>query len=172
MSDFRQPGDFAVCPAGGAGGWWIGLGERMAGSGFAYWRHALVYVGGGRVLQAEPGGAQIAGRGVRRGDLWSSGIIGLTDSQRALVPHLAGHYAGAGYSWLDYAAIGLHHLGVPAPGLRAYITSTRHLICSQLADQFEAGLGVHLFGDGRWPGYVMPADLAGVLAERRRPARL
>jgi hypothetical protein len=63
------------------------------------------------------------------------------------------------YSWLDYQAIALHHLHIPAPHLKSYIMSTKHMICSQLADETALRGGWHLFDDGRWPGYVPPCDL-------------
>jgi hypothetical protein len=37
--------------------------------------------------------------------------------------------------------------------------STKHMICSQLADETALRGGWHLFDDGRWPGYVPPCDL-------------
>jgi hypothetical protein len=36
-------------------------------------------------------------------------------------------------------------------------------MCSQLVDQVLTGCGARLFDDGRWPGYVMPADLGRLL---------
>jgi hypothetical protein len=68
-------------------------------------------------------------------------------------------HRGVGYSFLDYDAIAAHRLHLPVPGLRAYIGSTGHLICSQLCDQAYADVGAHLYADGRWPGYVTPLDL-------------
>ena len=71
---------------------------------------------------------------------------------------------GVGYSFLDYTAIGMHANHIPAPGLRHYIETTRHMICSQLGDQCRQDGGSHLFDDGRWPGYVTPLDI-GLLLE-------
>jgi quercetin dioxygenase-like cupin family protein len=48
------------------------------------------------------------------------------------------------------------------------VGSTDHLICSQLVDADYAANGERLFTDGRWPGYVKPGDLAGLLQRRRR----
>ena len=39
------------------------------------------------------------------------------------------------------------------------------MICSQLVDYCYLMAGVHLFNDGRWPGYVTPEDLANVIAD-------
>jgi hypothetical protein len=63
------------------------------------------------------------------------------------------------YSWLDYNAIALHHLHIPAPHLQKFIESSGHQICSQLVDWCADKAGWHLFDDNRWPGYVPPCDL-------------
>lgn len=157
------PGDFACVSVGGAGGFLVGLGERLCGDAFTQYQHAFVYTGDGEVVQAEPAGAQVARLTGHRETLWSSGKIPLTPAQRQAIVRAALGYVGTPYSWLDYVAIGLHRLHVPAPGLKRYIASTKHMMCSQLVDQCYADAGVHLFADGRWPGYVTPADLAARL---------
>ena len=159
-----QPGDFACVSIGGEGGRLIALGERLNGDAFTQYQHAFIYIGDGRIIQAEPGGAVSAPLGGYGNIAWSSARWPLTAAQRVKVVAAATVRLGTPYSWLDYWAIGMHRLHVPAPGLKAFIASTRHMICSQLVDQCYADAGVHLFADGRWPGYVTPADLAGVAA--------
>ncbi len=68
--------------------------------------------------------------------------------------------AEADYSFLDYLALAAHRYRLPVPGLRTYIKSTGHLICSQLVDACYQAAGVQLFDDHRWNGYVTPSDLA------------
>ncbi len=46
-----------------------------------------------------------------------------------------------------------------------YVASSKHMICSQLVDFVYMQSGIHLFNDGRWPGYVTPADLASLLGK-------
>jgi len=174
----RLPGDFAVCRISGIGGIAIDFAEWLNGAkAFSHWDHALVYVGAGKCLQAEPGGAQIIERPVLPGDLWSTGLysLGLSDEQQAMVPALAEEYKGIPYSWLDYAAIAAHRLHVPDwplwPGthprrlitLQTFIKSSRHYMCSALADNFRMRLGSHLFTDGRWEGMVTPYALGRVI---------
>lgn len=169
-----QPGDWAVCSVGGPGGKLIELGEYLNGDGFVPYEHAFIYIGGGLILQAEPGGSDIVPYTERGAELWSSGKIPLTAAQRAQVPVLARQLKGIPYSWLDYAALAGHRLHVPGlpvwPGphgpvtLKGFIADSGHEICSQLVDTFMLRLGIHLFKDGRWPGYVTPADLAELLA--------
>jgi hypothetical protein len=159
-----RPGDFACVPVHGEVGRLIAFGEKLNGDkAFGKYQHALIYMGDGKVLQAEPGGARIVSRHWQPGDLWSTEIIDIPDAARARVPDLAQRFVGVPYSALDYFALAAHRLSIPVPGLRGYIASTGHMICSQLVDEFMLELGVHLFRDGRWPGYVTPAALAGRL---------
>jgi cell wall-associated NlpC family hydrolase len=168
------PGDWAVCSVGGPAGRAIEVAEYLNGDGFAPWEHAFVYVGDGKILQAEPGGSRIVPYTEHGAELWSTGKIPLTAAQRAQVPVLAGQLKGVPYSWLDYASLAGHRLHIPDlplwPGphhpvtLKTFIGDSGHLICSQLVDYFMLRLGVHLFKDGRWPGFVTPAALAELLA--------
>lgn len=159
------PGDFAVVSVAGAGGTAISLMETAAYGHHTWWDHALIYIGGGQVVQAEPGGAQTRILGPYRHSIWSTGLLPLTGAQRALICGAAVHYAAArtGYSWLDYAAIAAHRLRLPVPRLREFIGDTGRLICSQLVDQCWRDGGVNIFADGRWPGYVSPYDLGALL---------
>lgn len=165
-----QPGDFAVVSAGGLVGKLIRFGEWLNGSGFDQYEHAFIYVGDGNIVQAEPTGAAECPMKGHRLTLWSSGVISLTDEQRARVVSAALGYVGTPYSFADYLALALHRLHVPFPGLRDYVSDSKHMICSQLVDQCYRDAGVDLFADGRWPGYVTPADLAAVItaAETKR----
>lgn len=155
-----QPGDIGlVCIAGGVG-WLIRIAQWANGDGFRDYEHAFVYVGGGQIVEAEPGGARLAdlaeydGRPVA----W----IPCPDRHRPLVAAAARGLEGTPYSVLDYVALAAHRLHIPVPGLKAYIQSTHHAICSQLCDIAAARGGWHLFDDGRWAGYVTPADLAAL----------
>jgi hypothetical protein len=169
-----EPGDWAVCSVGGPGGRLIEVAEYLNGDGFAPWEHAFVYVGDGKILQAEPGGAVIVPYTEHGAELWSSAKYQLTAQQRATAPVLAHGLEGIGYSWLDYASLAGHRLHVPDlpvwPGphhpvtLKTFIGDSGHMICSQLVDYFMLQLGVHLFADKRWPGDVTPAELAELLA--------
>jgi hypothetical protein len=164
VHEVPQPGDIGLTSVVGLVGWGIRLGQRLLGDGDCPYEHAFIVIDGGRLVEAQPGGARIgqlseyAGRQV----LYVS-PAGLTDGQRVLICANAERYVGVPYSFLDYAAIAAHRFHLPLPGLRRYVASTRHEICSQLADQIYADSGVHLFRDGRWPGYATPADLYDLL---------
>lgn len=159
-----QVGDFQLVPIGWPTGPLIELGQYLNGSGFVAFEHARVYIGRGNFVEAEPHGARVASHPLTDG-VWSTGIVPLSADQRVAVATAAIRYARqqVPYSGLDYLALALHRLRVPAPGLQPYIASTGHMICSQLVDQCYLDAGVHLFCDGRWPGYVTPADLYGLL---------
>ncbi len=169
MSVLPEPGDFFACSTGGQGGILIGLAERFAGAArrYAGYQHAGIYVGGGKIVQAEPGGATEVPVTAHKLMLWSTGILPLTDQQRHLIVLAARSRIGVPYSWLDYGAIGLHRFHVPVPGLRDYIAGDGHMQCAQMVDWCWQQGGVQLWDDKRWPGYVMPSDLAAVLLDRR-----
>ena len=166
MSDQRQPGDFAAVRTTGDVGALIRVGEFLNGDGFGDFEHAMVYVGDGQIVEAEPGGARIRPRGIESGDLWSTGLWNLSGATRGKIVAAARSYIGTPYGWIDYAALAAHRLHIPAPGLRGFIASSKSMICSQLVDAAYEGAGVHLFSDGRWPGYVTPGALANLILAR------
>lgn len=171
MTDDHLLGDWAVCNVGGAGGKLISLGEYLDGSAFGPWDHAFVYLGDGKILQAEPGGSRIADLGTYGAIKWWTGP--LSAGQRAMVPAVAKTLTGIPYSALDYFALVAHRLHEPdlpmwpedgrMVTLEQFIGDSGHMICSQLVDEFMLRIGCHLFRDGRWPGYVTPADLAALI---------
>jgi len=92
----------------------------------------------------------------------------LTDDQRSLVHPWVLERIGTPYSFLDYLSIGLLHLGLPRRLVAGRVTSSRHMICSQLVDAALTDAGFHLFDDGRLPQDVTPGALfwrAGALGE-------
>ena len=167
MTDQRQPGDFAAVRTAGTTGALIRLGEALNGDGFGDWEHALIYIGGGEIVEAEPGGARRRVRGIESGDLWSTGLWYLDDETRVNICAAARSFTGTPYGWLDYAALAAHRLHIPAPGLRGFIASTDSMICSQLVDAAYQAAGVQLFSDGRWDGYVTPGALANLILARQ-----
>jgi hypothetical protein len=165
------PGDFAAVRLHGDTGKLIRLGEELNGDGFGDWEHAIFYAGekNDLILEAEPGGARLVPFHYEAADvLWSSDspALDLTEAQRAMARRVAGKYRGTPYSFLDYAALAAHRLHIWAPGLKHFVGTSKHMICSQLADQCRLDMGSHLFSDGRWPGYVTPLDLANLINQK------
>lgn len=158
------PGDIGLTNVEGAVGLGIQVGQWLLGDGDCPYEHAFLVLPDGQLLEAQPGGARIAGLDEYAGrQVLYVAPEGLTDEQRAAICAAAMKYVGVPYSFLDYAAIAAHRFRLPIPWLRRYVASTKHLICSQLVDQCYADAGVRLFQDGRWPGYVCPADLYRLL---------
>lgn len=168
-----QPGDFEVVPTGGEGGILIQVAQILSNSGRGNYEHVRLYLGDGKIVEAEPGGAVIRPYDVHQNDggLWSTGLIKLTFTQRQLIVSAGVEYGmrHVGYSAADYFAIAAYKfkIGLLVPGLKAYVQSSKRMICSQLVDQCYQDAGVQLFDDKRWSGDVTPGDLADLLQSKR-----
>lgn len=168
MTGSPQIGDFAVVRVKSRTGRLIRIGQWLDGGGFADFEHAFIYVGDGEIVEAEPGGARVGQLVEYAGEpvLWSTGLIPLTTEQRLVIVTAARRYLKAPYGFLDYLALAVHRLKLPFPGIRRRVESSRTMICSQLVDQCYKDAGADLFLDGRWPGYVTPADLRNLLVSK------
>lgn len=181
-----QPGDFCCIPVGGVLGMGIEAGQFVAEklqrqpARLLPYDHAEVYVGmpdlagpHGYTYSAYPDNLRPLKSGKRAlpcppeqlpGSIWSSGIIEMTPAAREGVVNWCLAHPRVPYSWADYAAIGLHAAGMNTEALRTHIANLASMICSWYTDAaMWYGGNVHLFDDGRWPGYVTPGDLAGLL---------
>ena len=156
-----QPGDFGLVRIVGDVGRMIRVGQWLLGDGFADFEHAFVYVGGGRIVEAQPGGARETGLADYDGRpvVWSTGKVSVTGEQRAAIVAAAYSYRGVPYSFADYVSLTLARFHVRVPLVRRFVAGTGHMICSQLVDQCYQDAGVHLFADRRRPGDVTPGDL-------------
>lgn len=177
-----QPGDFFLVSFDGKNpnisdpnhwlknGGLIRIGQWLNGDGFGEYEHAAIYVGNGTIIEAQNTGVAVAkaSRYDNNDTLWSTGLIVNTVEQQTLIASAAYRYVGTPYSWMDYAALAAKrlHLNPLAPELRSYVASTGHMICSQVVDQCYQDGGVHLFDDGRWPGYVTPGSLLNLLRSK------
>ena len=72
---------------------------------------------------------------------------------------MARRYIGTPYSFLDYVALTGWHMRIRNGPIHNYVTSSGHMICSQLADQAMSDAGFHVFNDGRLPQDVTPSSL-------------
>lgn len=174
-----EVGDFGVVPTYGDWkgrliGWLIRYGTDSPVN------HAFVYIGGGKIVEAQPGGARIVKASRYHKVAWSTGEIRLTDAQRTAIAATAQGFAArkVGYGWLDIVAIalaqrrtfGLVHALAPIekqPWWVRRIQRLDRLICSQLVDLAYADAGVQLFDDGRIPGLVSPGDLWRLIGSPR-----
>lgn len=184
-----EPGDFVCIPVPGSLGVGIETGQFLAAklqhhpAELLPYEHAEVYVGQadrngpfGYTYSAYPNNGKQGATGKHalpcaprdlKGSIWSSGLYDLTAMQRVSIVGWCQEHDDLRYSWADYGAIATHALHLPVPGLKSYIASSASMICSQYTDSaWGSGGGVHLFDDGRWPGYVTPWDLAAELMVR------
>src|SRR5580704_17162 len=113
-------------------------------------------MGDGTIADAEPGGAA---RVKLHYNASYTHYVSCPEQYRTAMVAAAEKYIGVPYSFLDYAALATHRLHLPAPFLRRYIASSKHMICSQLVDQAASDAGWVLFSDGRWSGYCTPGDI-------------
>ena len=187
------PGDFCCIPVSGSLGLGIEAGQYLAArlqrqpAGLLPYDHAEVYVGQpdvagphGYTYSAYPDNGVGIKTGKRPlpcppaelpGSIWSSGLYELTPAQRAGIIGWCQSHPCVRYAWLDYQAIAAHALSLPVPGLQGFIADTGRMICSQYTDASWSANGLHLFSDGRWPGYVTPWNLAGLLLVQAVAAR-
>jgi hypothetical protein len=162
--DRPLPGDIGLTSIAGRVGRLIRFGQFLNGDGFTTYEHAFVVVDRlsdspteTTLVEAEPGGARVTllseydGREI----VW----LRCPEQFRWDVAHEAADLLGTPYSFADYASLAALRLHIPAPHVRAYVMSSKHMICSQLADEAARRGGWHLFTDMRWPGDVTPGDL-------------
>jgi hypothetical protein len=163
-----QPGDIGLTRIRGEAGDLIRVGQWLNGQGFAPYEHCFVHLGGGAIIEAEPGGARITQLSEydAQSVVWLRCPPGL--GQR--VATAARIFEHTPYSAADYLALAAHRLHIPAPGLREFIGASGHMICSQLCDRAAKLGGWNLFSDGRWDGYVTPAAIYGLYRRQQASA--
>lgn len=158
-----KPGDFILVHESGEGGWLVETLQAADGNGFSEYEHVALYTGGQLLIEMNHRGIQV--HSVTEYDdtetRWSTGRLVTSEEQQTNIVKTANYYLNRkiGYSWADYGAIAAHRLHIPVPGLKEYIGTSRHMICSQFVDQCWNQAGYHIFNDNRWPGYVTPGDL-------------
>jgi hypothetical protein len=157
-----SPGRIGLVSIHGEVGNLIRVGQYLNGDGFSQWEHAFMDLGDGTVIEAEPGGARIRPLSEYDGIevYWCDAIYAeVPEIKKGIIARMARDYEHVPYSFLDYDALFVHRLHIPVPGLKDYIASSGHLICSQLVDAAYSDAGWYIFTDHRWTGYVTPGDL-------------
>ena len=189
------PGSFILTKIQGRTGWWVGLAQAAVGIP-SRWTHAAVVGYQGETFEAAPGGV-VRGHVLRLADrphivcdapvqeAVRTAVVPLTVGAReayerrtrAMLVRFAEDHLGTGYSFLDYLALGLHHLTVPknrhdlwavteggrrgwlARWARRRVRDSGRLICSAFVDHVYAHAEINLYDDHRLHGDVTPADL-------------
>lgn len=153
-----QPGDFFVVATHGF------VAKVIRAATESHVNHAGIFLGGGKVVEAQPHGAVIVSANrYLKSARWSN--LPLTDEQRARIVAEAARMQGRKYGFVDIAVLGLVHVvGWHTPQwVRDYLQRSDRLICSQLVDLVYTRAGIHLFNDGRVPAEVTPGDLLDVI---------
>jgi hypothetical protein len=137
----------------------------------AYGQNPMRPLSAPRIVQAMPSGAEEIEIGAEH---WTKDYVYIRPeysegspfeigyenrSQGFKVAAAARGYIGTPYSFADYLAIEGVHLGIANGPVRRYVTSSKRMICSQLADQAMSDAGFHVFNDGRLPQDVTPSAL-------------
>jgi cell wall-associated NlpC family hydrolase len=153
-----RAGAFGLVRTGGWAAWLIRVGTRSTVN------HAFVYIGDGRIIEAEPDGATESDVSKYSSVIWSA--VPMTDEQSSAIVAWAKAQKGVPYGWLDIAVLSLAAFGIHNRWIDRRIENTHYLICSQLVDKaYELG-DVHLFDDGRLPGQVTPGDLLRLITNK------
>lgn len=180
---YAPPGSFGLSVIGGKPGFWVHIGQTLAGDHSKY-SHAFMVVDKGQIVEAMPQGARVYPLQQRADD--RGGVV-ITDApvQTALrtfdtafpgaeyadmrrvyerrlrdrIVEVARSLEGTPYNFADYLYLALATLGFRAKWLKRRIESTSNLICSQLVDEVYRECGIHLFDDDRLPLDVTPGDL-------------
>lgn len=160
-----QCGDFFLVHISGFSGVCISAGQSLVGSG-SYFTHAGIVGPQNDAIAAYPGGARrtslTEALGGRTRVAYSD--FELSDAERSGIWQAALHYEDVPYSYLDYVAIaGVRLLGTSR--LEAYVSTTGHMICSQLVEECYNSAGIELFPN-RFPGDVAPGDLARLIGAK------
>lgn len=182
-------GSFYLTTIAGRTGWWVALAQTLVGIP-SRWTHAGIVGYNGVLYEAAPGGvvlasvADLEGRPhvvcdapveVALAKLFASAEQGghqyapggkkaVEYAVRGNVVRAAVRLLGTPYSFLDYLALGLHHLAPKARltrWARQRVQDSGHLICSAFVDRVFQRAGIHLYTDGRLHGDVTPSDLDG-----------
>ena len=160
-----EPGDIGLTSIDGPVGWGIRLGQLLLGDGATPYEHAFLVLDCGDLIEAQPGGAQVRPLSEYDGRHVLYVAPELTDAERHRICVQGRLLVGTPYSGLDYLALAAHRFHLPLPGLRTFVASTGHMICSQMVDEAYVSAGVHLFADGRWPGYSTPGSIYQLLGK-------
>jgi len=125
--------------------------------------HAFVYIGDGKIIEAEPDGACESEITKYHDVIWSN--VPLSQPQQYLIEGWAITKIGVPYGWADIADLSCAAFGIHNDWIDRRIENTNYLICSQLVDKAYELAGVHLFNDGRLPGQVTPGDLLRLITK-------
>lgn len=147
-----QPGDYGVVATKGIIGFLIQLGTLTK------FNHAFIYIGDGKIIEANPGGVSISDVSKYTNIVWNKNEY-KTDEQRQALVQQAKTHLGHSYSFLAIVAITLEIFKINRPAwMIKRLSSSGDDICSQLVAQDYRACGFVV--DGKTPDfYITPSDL-------------
>jgi uncharacterized protein YycO len=149
-----QPGDYGVVKTTGIIGLLIRIGT------LSHWNHAIVYVGGGHIVEANPTGIEVSPVSKYSKIVWNR-HDNIDSETRAAIVTNALSKVGAPYGFIDIAVIAFRILGLRALANVPFIKNLAQregYICSELVAECYHETGVVLVDK---PDYlVTPSDLA------------
>lgn len=158
-----KAGDIGLVEVHGVVGGLIKTMQWLNGSPWkdCHFEHSFVVTDPDRIwgFEAQPGGAHFFDILKRYGNeeiVWVR-PANLDAQQQLDLVKQAEILKGMPYSFLDYAALLVHRLRLPLLGVKKYVNSTNHAICSQVIALMYERIDLPLF-DAEWPGYVTPAN--------------
>lgn len=154
MSYTPRPGDYGVVKTNGWAARLIQFGTRSR------WNHAFIYIGGGKLIEANPKGVAISPISKYPKIAWNQHEE-LTDDQRKLIVKGAKHFDKAPYGFFDIGNLALRILGLKILAntkLLEALAKRQGVICSELVSLAYKSAGIDLTGI---PDHeVTPGDLA------------
>jgi uncharacterized protein YycO len=123
--------------------------------------HAAVYVGNGKIVEAQPGGARVSNLSDYPVGTYDWSRLPMTEWQRVKVASAAQRMVGTPYGWWDIAMFALAAADVHIGWITAQAKDRHDLVCSQLVAYAYSDAGLHL-GDCE-PYQLTPGDLANLI---------
>lgn len=149
-----RKGDYGVVKTKG----WLGFIIRVGT--VSRWNHAFIYIGDGKIVEANPTGVEI--QPIRYERVAWNNHEELTDEQRSKIVELALDQVGRGYSFLTIALIVLRILGIKILANSKFLLKAAEkdgYICSELVSEVYFNAGINLLPQK--PDYTtVPGDLA------------
>lgn len=168
-----KAGDILLLRIQGPVGWLVWLLQALNGD-LSKWTHVGVYLGGGTLFEAQPGGAVFTDLAyyadrpmalvTKRWEQVSPTTqvktdLRLNEVDRARITEEACLRIGIKYNWGTYLYLALYRLNIRPAWLRERVKKDTRFICSQAADLIYFIAGIDL-----WPGHdpyeTTPGDLA------------
>lgn len=145
-------GDYGVVKTNG----WMGMLIRVGT--VSRWNHAFIYIGDGKIVEANPKGVAISDVSKYKDIAWNQHEQ-LTEAQRQKIVKRAKQMVGEPYGFGAILVIALKILGLKIiPKLRKFAENEKSVICSQLVAMSYSSAKVKVCSKPH--AFTTPGDLA------------